>query len=175
VIHELLGLFPGDSLPVKDFQPVEAAEVPEPYRKLLVHSEHMTVTLEERYGTKVHLVVLDRRHDPNTYARKLILRAGADGPVILAGIMRIRLDVCGPEARDRIISESTPLGRILIEQGFLRSIENLAFFRVLVGEALRELFEASGRATFTYCRTAGISLGGAPAVELLEIVSPEDA
>jgi hypothetical protein len=175
VIHELLGLFPGNGLPAGDFQPVDAADVPEPYRRLLVHREHMTVTLEERYGTKVHLVVLERRHDRSTYARKLILRAGVGGPVILAGIMRIRLDVCGPEARDRIISESTPLGRVLIEQGFLRSIENLAFFRVRMGEALRGLFEATGRATFTYCRTAGISLGGEPAVELLEIVSPEGA
>ena len=175
MIHELLGLFPGDGLSLDDFQPVDAAEVPDPYRTLLVHHEHMTVTLEERYGTKVHLFVLDRKHDRKAYARKLILRAGAGGPVILAGIMRIRLDVCGPEARDRIISESAPPGRILIEQGFLRSIENLAFFRVRVGEALRRLFEASGRATFTYCRTAGISLEGAPAVELLEMVSPEEA
>ena len=175
MIHELLGLFPGDALPAGDFQSVDAAEVPEPYRALLVHDEHMTVTLEERYGTKVHLVVLERKHDPSTYARRLILRAGPAGPVILAGIMRIRLDVCGPEARDRIISESTPLGRILIEQGNLRSIENLTFFRVRLGQALRELFEATGKATFTYCRTAGISLGGAPAVELLEIVSPEEA
>jgi len=175
VIQDLLGLFPGGGLPAGDFQPVDPAEVPQPYQKLLVHREHMTVTLEERYGTKVHLVVLERKHDRATYARRLILRAGADGPVILAGIMRIRLDVCGPEARDRIVSESTPLGRILIEQGFLRSIENLAYFRVRVGDALRGLFEASGRATFTYCRTAGISLGGEPAVELLEIVSPEEA
>ena len=59
----LLALFPGTLTPA-DCALVAAQDVPEPYRGLLVHEHHMTVTVEAYHGSPVNVRVLRRRHDP---------------------------------------------------------------------------------------------------------------
>src|SRR5438874_13278031 len=66
-------------------EPVAAARVPEPYHKLLVHSHHMTVTVEEFYDDAVDVKVLDARHAGDSYARKILLAPRAAGKVVQFG------------------------------------------------------------------------------------------
>jgi chorismate-pyruvate lyase len=178
MLGTLLGLFPDDTLRPADFEVVAADEVPAPYRLLLEHNYHMTVTLEAHYGTAVKLVVRERRHEGETYCRRLVLTVpaaapGAEEKVVLAGAMRIRLNHCVPEVRRRILEAETPLGRILIEHGVLRWLEPNAYFRLRLDDRLRRLFGAPPGATMTYGRLATIFCGGEPAVELLEVLAPE--
>ena len=180
MLAHLLGLFPRDGIAPEDLEPIDARDMPDPYHRLLVHEEHMTVTLEEHHKSRVDLVVLERRHVGDDYARRLILTAGPGGKVVLAGIMRLQLASAGDLVRRRVVEEGAPLGRILIEHDILRVIKPLVYLRVRMSPGLAELFHAPPGVQFTYGRVAGItcSTRGAPratepAVELLEIVSPE--
>jgi hypothetical protein len=170
-LQSLLALFPpGDFLDDVEF--VAADEVPEPYHRLLVHEHHMTVTVEAHHGSLVDVRVLDRRRAEVYYARKILLALKTTGRVVQFGIVRFQFGYCGPAVREEILSERTPLGRILIEHDILRRIEPTAFLRVVPGPAMIDWFGLEGPRP-TYGRLALIHCNGHPAVELLEIVAPE--
>lgn len=183
MLSSLLDLFPRDGLHPAEMMVVDGTAVPEPYHGLLVHRHHMTVTLEKHHGSKVDLVVEKRRQVGDDYARKILLTAGPDRKIVLAGIMRFHLGYCREEVRRQIVEQKTPLGRVLIENNVLRRIEPCAFLKVRLSEELRGLFRAGAKAKFTFGRVARIVCPSPlpsdsareeePAVQLLEIVAPE--
>jgi len=169
----LYRLFRADALPpVHEVVPPD--QVPEPYHRLLVHHHHMTVTVEDYFGSRVNVRVLDRRHSGDTYARKILLELESDGRVVQFGVVRIRLDFCSEPVRTAILEEKTPLGRILIEHDVLRQIEPTAYFRVTPGELLTKWFQLPEPQT-TYGRLGIIHCDGQPAIEVLEILAPVEA
>jgi chorismate-pyruvate lyase len=170
-LDDLLSLFPlaGDFART---EVVAAARVPQPYRRLLVHEHHMTVTVEAHHGDRVDVRILDRRQTADWYARKILLTRQGDGVVVQYGIMRVHLRFCGPEVRAEIVAGRTPLGRILIEHDVLRRIEPTAFLRVVPGPDLVSWFGLDAPRP-TYGRLAYIHCNEQPAIELLEVVAPE--
>jgi chorismate-pyruvate lyase len=159
----------GESPPA--YQVVSDDDVPEPYRGLLVHTEHMTVTVEAYYKDRVAVLVRNRARRGDVYARKIYLALEGDGRVVQFGIVTIRLDLCTPAVRDAILAEGTPLGRVLIEHNVYRWIKPTAYLRVQAAGRLAEEFglaeprETYGRLGYIYC-------DGQPAIELLEILAP---
>src|SRR6516164_8596104 len=87
-LRTLLGLFDAQA-DVADYEEVSADEVPPPYRDLLVHEHHMTVTVEAHHGSLVDVRVLERRHAGDQYGRKILLTLQNTGRVVQFGIMRI--------------------------------------------------------------------------------------
>ncbi len=170
-LDELVGLFYAGPAELGTFTPVEASALPDDYRKLLAHTEHMTVTVEAYHDSLVDVQVLDRKVTPSHYARKILLTRRRDGVVVQFGIMRMHLEVLEPIVRAKIEAEALPLGRILIEHDVLRQIRLQSLWRV---EPSAELARLLGLPTpvATYGRTAMMDLNGEPAVELLEIVTP---
>lgn len=164
---ELSQLF-GDNF---DAEIVPAADMPEPYRHLLVHPHHMTVTVEEYYGGKVNVQVLDRRQDGDSYARKILLSVATTGRIVQFGIVRIRLELCSDAVRNEILAETTPLGRILIEHDVLRRIEPIQFLRVRPDRQLCDQL-AMPSPVDIWGRVALIHCHEQPAIELLEILAP---
>lgn len=147
--------------------PVPASGVPEPYRGLLDHANHMTVTMERHHGGPVGLRVVATAADPTEgYAREILLTSAA-GAVVQFGIVRIDLGVVDPRTADRIRAGATPLGRILVEAGVLCSVDDVALVGVTPGPHLAALIGPRP----TYGRVAAIAVSGRPAVELLEIVA----
>ena len=171
-LANVLDQFPDERIEPGQGEVLAGDELDGAYKELLVHTHHMTVTLEERCGQPVFLEVLNIRHEGDSYARKLILRAGNDGPVVLAGIMRFRLECVAQKVREEIISAEIPLGRILIENQVLRKIETIAFLRFPLGNSFGELLDSAEGELFTYGRLALIFCDGEPAVELLELIPP---
>ena len=167
----LFQLFPPASY-LRDFDVVPADQVPEPYHGLLVHEHHMTVTVEAHHGSLVDVRVLDRKHDGDCYARKILLAKQSDGRIVQFGLVLIWLNYCSPEVRAEIVAEKTPLGRILINHNVLRRIEPTDFLRVTPGPEMMEWFRLTAP-TPAYGRLALIHCDGKPAIELLEIVTPE--
>lgn len=157
----------GDELP--GFAEVPVADVPRPYHGLLVHTHHMTVTVEAYYQDRVSVRVLNRVRRRDVYARKILLELEGDRRIVQFGIVTIRLDLCSEPVRETILSEAVPLGRILIEHDVLRWIELTAFLRVEPRGVLREAF---GTGATTYGRLGYIFCDGQPAIELLEILAP---
>lgn len=170
-IHELYAIFPGSSPPPPHVE-LQGHEVPEPYRSLLVHEHHMTVTMEAHHGKPVYVRVLQRHRSGSWYARKILLFLVGTQKVVQFGIVRINLDLCSREVRHAILEEATPLGRILIRHNVLRWIEPTSYLRIQPDQELQQCFGLKEPVP-VYGRLALIHCDGKPAVELLEIPAPE--
>ena len=171
LLQTLFALFPVAE-DIRAYEFLRGDKVPAPYNKLLVHDCHMTVTVEAFHGSKVDVRVLDRRTDGDSYSRKILLSRQSDGAVVQFGIVRIRLDACGDDVRRELVSESTPVGRVLITHGVLTNVRPKSFLRVVPGPAMMKWFGLE-TPTPMYGRTAEIAWNGKRAVEVLEIVRPE--
>ena len=169
-LHDLLKLF-DSARDLRAYEFVPAEELPPPYHGLLVHSHHMTVTVEKHYGSQVDVKVLDSSHQDDIYARKILLALQGSGKVVQFGLVRVRFEHVSQEVRDRIVAGKTPLGRVLIESNILRTITPTAFLRILPGPTMLEWFGMKKIAT-VHGRLAVINCDDQPAVEVLEIMAP---
>ena len=170
-LRELFAEFPpADDLP--EYELIAAGDVPQPYHRLLVHEHHMTVTVEAHHRAPVDVHILTRRHNGNTYARKIVLTPRGSDRVVLFGIVRINLAYCSPVVREAIVEGKTPLGRILIENDVLRRIEPTAYLRIQPGPRQMQWFGLTAPKPM-YGRLGFIHCDNKPAVELFEVVAPE--
>lgn len=133
----------------------------------------MTVTVEDRHRCAVDVEVLEVQQDARHYSRKILLRRQSDRRVVQFGIVRLALEALEEAPRQEIIKQQTPLGRVLIEHGVMRAVQLLGLWEVACGEELARYFGVQP-GHVTYGRTALIYCNSEPAVELLEIVAPED-
>lgn len=172
-VDSLYALFP-DSADRPVCTPITGDQMPEPYRSLLVHTHHMTVTVERHYGGPVNVKVLNAVRDGDEYARKILLELRDDGRVVQFGIVQIDLSLLSPPVRDRIVEGKTPLGRVLIEHNVLRHIQPAGYLRVEPCEEMCRWFGLA-KPTTTYGRLGIIYTDGKPAIEVLEILTPISA
>jgi chorismate-pyruvate lyase len=170
-LQSLVALFyetPGE---LGEFNAVAASSLAQPYRELLAHPHHMTVTVERFHNSPVDVRVLNTKVEGDRYSRQILLSRQSDGRIVQFGIVRLNFEFLSPEVRQEIERQSTPLGRILIANNVMREIELVAVWRVKPGPDLCKLFDCNS-GEITYGRTAIIHCNGDPAVELLEIVTP---
>lgn len=104
-------------------------EVPEPYKRLLVHSSDMTPTLENYYGQPLGIRVISRQREGETYLREVVLNLKEDLRPVEYGVIRIFLEHFPAEARRMILDEVRPLGAILEEQAIGHMSWPQVFFR----------------------------------------------
>ncbi len=169
-LDELYAHFPDRAdRPVTQVLPGEA--VPPPYHELLVHAHHMTVTVEEFYGGPVDVKVLDARRVGDQYARKILLVLRSTGEVVQFGIVQIDLNFLSAPVRDEIVSQKTPLGRVLIRHNVLRTVRPVEFFRATLGPTMCEWFGLP-RPEPTYGRLGVIYTDHKPAIRVAEILAP---
>lgn len=164
--------------PLAEFGLITAAgAVPESYRRLLDHHQHMTATMENHYGGPVELEVVSSRAVDDAaapggwYAREILLRrpAPAGGTMVVQhGMVKIDLDAVDAATAAAIRAERIPLGRILIDAGVMREVQHVALVAIEPGPRLARHLGAAR----TYGRVAHILLNGRAAVELLEIAAP---
>lgn len=172
-LGELIRLFYTNADDLGRFTKCDKSAVPAPYRELLAHDAHMTVTVEQRHGCPVSVEVLDSQESPTHYVRKILLRRTTDNRVVQYGIVRLKLDAIEAEPRAEILAKQIPLGRVLIQHNVMRHVQLLDVWNVRCGDALSKYFEVA-HGHQTYGRTALIYCNDEPAIELLEIVAPED-
>lgn len=151
--------------------PISGDQMPEPYRSLLVHTHHMTVTVERHYGGPVDVKVLNAVRDGDEYARQILLELRGTERVVQFGIVLIDLSLLSPVVRDTIVEGKTPLGRVLIEHGVLRHIQPAGYLKVEPDADLCRWFGLAEPVT-TYGRLGVIFTDGRPAIEVMEILAP---
>lgn len=171
-LPDLVGLFYERPEELGIFEPVSAASIPQPYRRLLAHNKHMTETVEQFHGSRVDVQVLQTRRDEGFYSRKILLKRQSDGQVVQFGIPRLNTAYLDEEVRREIESETKPLGRVLIEHNVLREVQLVALWKIQPGPDLCQMFGLAVPQT-VYGRTALIYCNGEPAIELLEIITPQ--
>lgn len=151
---------------------VPPEEIPEPFRSLLVHDNHMTVTLEEHFHDRVVVRPYRVQQVGDLYGRKLDLLTEKTGQVIMTGAMLFNLSLVEPSVGEDIIAQKSPLGRILIEANILRRVSRGRFIHVEARDPLAQRFGLP-EPKACYGRLATIFCDEQPAVDLLEIVTPE--
>jgi len=169
--RDLIALFPEGEELFASADYIPAALTPEPYKGLLAHDRHMTIAMEEFHHSPVLVEVLDRKLVGNIYSRKILLKRSDDGAVVQFAVMKFDLDLVLPAVRDEILSERTPLGRILINYNVFRCVDLGAIFRVTAGPAFARLCGCD-LGDVTYARLATIFCNQHPAVDLLEAAAP---
>jgi chorismate-pyruvate lyase len=172
-LKKLTELFPTDPPLIAKAEHVASAMVPEPYRGLLAHNSHMTVTMEEYHHSAVDVKILARVQEGDIYCRKIILLKSGTDEVVQFGIVRFDLQYVTAAVRKEILAGKTPLGRVLINHNVLRHIDLGAVLRISPGPELAKIFRAKA-GSITYGRLATIFCNQQPAVDLLEISTPLD-
>jgi len=167
----LIGLFYQQPDQLGEFQEVSADEMPPVEQSLLAHDHHMTVTVESFYSSLVDVDVLSTDVSDDHYARKILLRRQTDNQVVQFGIVRLDVRFLDQAVKDELVSQQTPLGRILIEHDVLREVQLVALWKIQAGVELADFFEIPALAE-VFGRTALIYCNGEPIVELLEIIAP---
>ena len=173
-LNSLTDLFPeGESL-ILHAEHIPSALTPEPYKSLLVHSHHMTVTMESHHGCSVDVRVLQERRQEDDYCRKILLLKSGTQSVVQFGIVRLHLHFISKAVRDEILAGQIPLGRVLINHNVLRQIDLGAILKITPGPQLQDYFQC-GASDIVYGRLATIFCDERPAIDLLEISAPLSA
>lgn len=149
---------------------VSPDEMPETYRRLLVHTEHMTTTLNEFHGRPVTLDVLKDHLEGDDYRREIVLHLQDTGRVVELGIVRLDLGVTDAEVRTEILARKTPLGDILVRHRVLRRIDPKWYLRFSGESPILEYFQED-QPEEVFGRVGIIYFHEKPAVELLEVVT----
>jgi chorismate-pyruvate lyase len=151
---------------------VPAAQVPEPYRTLLVHERDMTRTLEQFHGGPIHLRVLRSWHADDAYWRESVLELDGRGRPVEFGAIKIHLARFPEPWRGQILAEHRPLGGILNASGRPYTSRPSAFLRFAPDAFITAaLGSAPGRPLYGRQNTLR-DVGGAVLAELVEILPP---
>ena len=151
---------------------IEGDQVPEPYHGLLVHERDMTPTLEAFHGADIHLLILNRVQRDGFYFREVVLQLnGSDRPVEF-GANKVNLNLFPSRARQIILEERVPLGRILKDFQIAHTTRPKAFFRLEADEFIMRSLNLP-RPVRLYGRRANIlDLEKRPLSEIVEILPP---
>ena len=147
---------------------VEADDIPQPARELLVHHKHMTATLKAQHRQDVLLHVLADSLKGDLYTREILLMLPGRGEVVEFGIARLDLRFTDEEVRAAILGRVIPLGAILIGHRVLTKVTPRWYLRFPADCPLMRHFEQPP--VEAYGRLATIHCNGDAAVELLEVV-----
>jgi chorismate-pyruvate lyase len=164
-------MFPGGETLMEAAEHIPSALTPEPYKQMLVHDQHMTVTMEKYHDCTVDVKIIDRCSEGDVYCRKILLLKTGTDQVVQFGLVRFHFEYVTSQVRDEILAGEIPLGRVLINHNVLRHIDLGAILRVTPGEGLCGYFGMSP-GEVTYGRMATIFCNHQPAVDLLEISAP---
>jgi chorismate-pyruvate lyase len=170
-LKTLTNLFPGEEPLFAAAEHIPRTGTPEPYRSLLVHNHHMTVTMEQYHGCSVDVRVIDKRLEDELYCRRITLVKQGTDQVVQFGIVRFNFHYVTQDVRDEILRGDIPLGRILIDYNVLREVELAAIVKLTAGPGLARCLQMPEGGT-TYGRLATIFCNHQPAVDLLEVSAP---
>jgi|SRR5579862_7890583 len=159
-------------LSMPSIQDIDGQEMPEPYRRLLVHSSDMTPTLEAFYRQPMRLTVLTREQQDYSYLREVVLKSADDARPVEYGVIRICLDHLPPPASLRVLEEQRPLGNILQSEGIAHLSWPQAFFRVESDSHLGHVLYLSQPATLYGRRNVLLDGSRRLLAEVIEILAP---
>lgn len=170
-LDALVKLFPNEQPLFERAEHVSSSTTPEPYKSLLAHNHHMTISMEEYHNTSVDVVVMDQRLDENVYSRKILLVKSGTDDVVQFGLVRFNFDYVTQAVKDEILAGQIPLGRVLINHNVLRHVDLGAVLRITAGPGLASAMHIEP-GQVTYGRLATIFCNQQPAIDLLEVSAP---
>jgi chorismate-pyruvate lyase len=171
-------LYPLDEFYQQSGAPLPAAtkidgwEVPEDQRRLLVHDNDMTPTLEAAYGQSIHLRVLRHKLNDEVFSRQVVLLLEDDITAVVFGAIRICLARLSDPAKQLVLKEKMPFGGILHEQRIPHASRPESYFRVEADAVIGEALRLPGPCTLYGRRNVLRDGCGHTLAEVLEILPP---
>jgi hypothetical protein len=153
---------------------VDAADVPEPYRRLLVHSEDMTPTLEKFHDERIYLNVISRQHRGEFYFREVILLTQRKRVPVEFGAIKINLGLFPFGARRLILEEQEPLGTVLANFKIPHTSRPKAFLRIEADGFIKGALQLSGRHELYGRRNTLFDPQQRALAEIVEVVPPAE-
>jgi chorismate-pyruvate lyase len=166
--RELLARFYRAEVP-PELTALRGEDVPAPQRRLLVHTNDMTPTLEAYYGQEVRVQALDTAHDGGVYGRMVLLLTAGHRPAGF-GAIRVHSEHLPEDAFRDVLEARRPLGGILIARGIAHTSNPLVYFALAADRRIARALEC---ATHTRLYGRGNILAtptGAAIAEVVEIM-----
>jgi chorismate-pyruvate lyase len=171
-VYPLSEFYSHAKLPFPVIEQIPGDAVPEPFKTLLVHHNDMTPTLEAFHQSDIHLEILTRERRGQFYFRQVVLRLIDNDQPVEFGANKVYLGRFPEEARELILQEHVPLGRILKDCAIKHHTEAKAFLRVQTDGLIGEKFGLTKPGAL-YGRKAVIcDLQNRPLSEIVEILPP---
>lgn len=171
-LYPLSEFYSHAKLPLPRIEAIPGDQVPEPFKSLLVHHHDMTPTLEAFHKSDIHLEILTRERRGDFYFRQVVLRLNRNEAPVEFGANKVYVGRFPVEARELILAEQIPLGRILKDCGIRHRTEAKAFLCAAADDLIGTAFELPA-GTVLYGRKAVIcDLQNRPLSEIVEILPP---
>jgi chorismate-pyruvate lyase len=151
---------------------IEAREVPAPHQSLLVHPRDMTSTLEKFHKHRIHIHVTASHANENEYFREVVLELDRLHQPVEFGAIKINLDLFPHGARQEILREQRPLGRILAQFSIAVNSRPRAFLRVASDDYINKALKLQGICFLYGRRNCLLDNWGRPLAEIVEILPP---
>lgn len=158
---------------VPELTPLFGQHIPEPYKRLLVHTRNMTPTLEGYHDGTIYIEPLNVLTDEEETTREVLLRREGDGRRLEYGASRTFRRVLTPEALFLIDDGRLPLGTILRVCECEHAVRPSGFFKIRPTRFFVDLFEAADASCFYGRRTTLVAPDGRLIAEVCEILPPE--
>ena len=177
-ISSSLAVFPLDEfyalagMPLPRIEQVAGADVPEPYKSLLVHFNDMTPTLAAHHQSSIYIDVLRSERRGDFYFREVVLRLDRDNKPIEFGANRVCLPRLPEDARRLILAEHLPLGQILHQCKVPHRSFPKCFIRVEADDFIDRAFGLEGRPILFGRQARILDPHGQPISEIVEILPP---
>jgi len=149
---------------------VDPSEIPQPYRKLLVHSNDMTPTLEKYHGARIYLEALTVLDQPDAYAREVVLRLEGSGKPVEYGAILIFLDQLDVPVQAEVREARRPLGTLLEEYSQVRESHPSKYFRVVPDQTIQRIFGVNAGDAVYARKNRIVNKAGIDLAQVLEIL-----
>ncbi len=159
-------------VPFPSLTRLSGEEVPEPYRRLLVHSNDMTPTLEQFYRRRLCLRVLGRERAPEAYQREVVLQLAGNRRPASYGAICIHLPNLPESARQIVLAETLPFGRILHSEMIAHLSWPQAFFRADADPHMSRLLDVADARVLYGRRNVLVDGQRRLLAEVIEILAP---
>lgn len=174
LLYPLSEFYEESHLPQPRAEALDPAQIPQPYRDLLVHDSDMTPTLEAAYGETLHLRVLQYEQRDGVVSRQVLLVTDGDERPVEMGAIRIYLDRFPEAARKLIVERRVPLGTILRLLAIEHESHPSAYFRVPAEGAIAEAMGVNGGGALYGRRNVLSDPQGGALAEVVEILPPSE-
>ena len=159
-------------IPASTFHPLPPQQVPEPARRLLVHSNDMTSTLAAFHESPLRVDVLQCRRENEFYLREVFLRTVSGNAIVEYGVIGIALDQFTAPQQDAVEAGETPLGALLHRFKIPFVSAPIGFFSAM-GELLADTPLRAPKDSLCFGRFNRLSKPtGEPLAWILEILPP---
>ncbi|MBE7542359.1 MAG: hypothetical protein M9913_13330 [Bryobacteraceae bacterium] len=173
-LKPLAGMYAGMGLALPRVRLVEPSLVPEPYRRLLVHRQDMTPTLEAAHGASLHLRVIRHTVSEELMDRLVVLELDGSGVAVEVGAIQIHLARLPDLARVSVLAMQEPFGAILRDHGLQHSSEPSAFFEIAPDALIADALGTNGVAALHGRASTIRDAQGEILAEVVEILPPAD-